>query len=209
MDFVTAATFGCRMATAFRAVALQGKIANDQWLAVHGCGGLGLSAVMIATAFVARVIAVDINDEALVLAKQFGAEHCLNARKVADVPGAILDLTKGGVDLSIDALGSADTAANSIRCLRKRGRHVQVGLLVADDAQPRIPMELVISRELEICGSHGLAATDYPAMMQLATTGTFDPRRLVRRSIKLEEAPAALAELGAFSNAGITVIELS
>ena len=209
MDYVTAATFGCRMATAFRAVALQGKIAKGQWLAVHGCGGLGLSAVMIAAALGARVVAVDIHDEALVLAKQFSAEQCLNARKVADVPGAIVDLTARGADVSLDALGSAETAGNSLRCLRKRGRHVQVGLLVGDDAQPRLPMELVISRELEIYGSHGLAAADYPALLQLATTGKLDPRRLVRRLIRLEEAPAALAELGAYSHAGIAVIDLS
>ena len=209
MDYVTAATFGCRMATAFRAVALQGRIAKDQWLAVHGCGGVGLSAVMIAGALGARVITVDINDEALVLAKQFGAEQGLNVRKVADVPGAILDLTNGGADVSIDALGSAETAANSLRCLRKRGRHIQVGLLVGEESQPRLPLELVISRELEICGSHGLAAADYPALMQLTTTGKLDPRRLVSRIITLEEAPAALNELGAFAHAGITVIELS
>jgi alcohol dehydrogenase len=209
MDYVTAATFGCRMATAFRAVALQGRIAKDQWLAVHGCGGVGLSAVMIAAALGARVIAIDINDEALVLAKQFGAEQGLNVRKVADVAGAILDLTNGGADISLDALGSVETASNSIRCLRKRGCHVQVGLLVGEDARPRLPMELVIARELEIFGSHGLAAANYPALMQLATTGKLDPRRLVSRLITLEEAPAALAELGAFAHAGITIIELS
>jgi alcohol dehydrogenase len=164
---------------------------------------------MIAAALGARVIAVDINDEAIVLAKQFGAEQGLNVRKVADVAGAILDLTNGGADISLDALGSVETASNSIRCLRKRGRHVQVGLLVGEDARPRLPMELVIAREREIFGSHGLAAANYPALMQLATTGKLDPRRLVSRLITLEEAPAALAELGAFAHAGITIIELS
>jgi alcohol dehydrogenase len=206
MDFITAASFGCRLATAYRAVALQGRVTAGEWVAVHGCGGLGLSAVMIASALGARVIAIDIHEEALALAEQLGAIHSVNARHVIDVPDAIRELTGRGADVSLDAFGGAETAANSLRCLRKRGRHVQVGMLAGDDAQPRLPMELVIARELEIYGSHGLAAADYGPLIELVTSGKLDPRRLVRRIISLAEAPAALAELGAFAHAGITVI---
>ncbi len=207
MDFVTAASFGCRLATAYRAVAIQGQVAAGDWVAVHGCGGLGLSAVMIAAALGARPIAIDIHDEALALAMQFGAAHVLNARHVNDVPDAIHQLTRRGADLSLDALGSGETAGNSLSCLRKRGRHIQVGLLAGDQAQPRLPMELVIARELEIYGSHGLAAADYAPLLSLVAAGKLDPRRLVRRIISLAEAPAALADLNAFSHAGITMIE--
>jgi alcohol dehydrogenase len=206
MDFVTAACFGCRLATAYRAVALQGQVRTGDWAAIHGCGGLGLSAVMIATVLGARVIAVDISDDALAAARELGAVHVLNACDVTDVPGAIRELTGRGADVSLDALGSSVTAANSLACLRKRGRHVQAGLLVGDDARPRLPMELVVARELEIVGSHGLAASDYRALLALATSGRLDPRRLVRRRISLEEAPAALAAMGDFGQVGITVI---
>jgi alcohol dehydrogenase len=208
MDFVTAASFGCRLATAYRAVAIQGRVSVGHWVAIHGCGGLGLSAVMIAAALGAQPIAVDIHDDALELARQFGAVHGMNATTIDNVPDAIRELTGRGADVSLDALGSAETASNSLRCLRKRGRHVQVGLLGGVDAQPRLPMELVVARELEILGSHGLAAADYAPLMSLVTSGKLDPRRLVRRIIALSEAPDALVELGRFNHAGITVIEM-
>jgi alcohol dehydrogenase len=161
IDDVAGAAFGCRLATAYRAVAQQGAAAVDEWVAVHGCGGVGLSAVMVAAALGARPIAVDVNASALSMAREFGAVHTINASEVDDIPAAIVELTGGrGAHLSLDALGSAATAANSLRCLRRRGRHIQVGLLAGSEFQPRMPMELVIARELEVRGSHGIAATD-------------------------------------------------
>ncbi len=145
-------------------------------------------------------------DEALELARSLGAEHVINARRLDDVPEAIRELTGRGAHLSLDALGSGETAANSLRCLRKRGRHVQVGLLVGRDARARLPMELVISRELELCGSHGLAAADYPPLMALTLAGKLDPRRLVRNVIRLAEAPQELAAMGKFQQVGVSVI---
>ncbi|HEX6962360.1 MAG TPA: zinc-dependent alcohol dehydrogenase family protein [Lacipirellula sp.] len=208
MSFVTAAALGCRLATAFRAVALQGRVKAGEWVAVHGSGGAGLSAIMVAAALGARPIAVDVSDDALKLAQEAGAEHTVNARKVADVASAIVEHSGRGADLSIDALGSAVTAVSSIRCLRKRGRHVQVGLLVGEDFEPRLPMHLVISRELEIYGSHGLAAADYSGLLSLVMSGKLQPQKLVQRTITLDEAPRALVELGEFNRAGITVIEM-
>jgi alcohol dehydrogenase len=162
---------------------------------------------MVSAALGGRPIAVDVRDEALDLAKSFGAVHLINARQCSDVPDAIRQLTAGrGADLSIDALGSAETAANSLRCLRKRGRHVQVGLLVADQAQPRLPMELVIARELEIYGSHGLAAADYARLLSLITSGKLRPGRLVQREISLSEAPQAIVEMGPFRHAGVSIV---
>ena len=208
MDYVTAASFGCRLATAYRAVAIQGGVRAGDWVAVHGCGGVGLSAVMIAAALGAQPIAVDIQADALTLAAELGAVHCLNARDVGDVPEAIRELTRRGADVSLDALGSGVTASNSLRCLQKRGRHVQVGLLAGGEAQPRLPMELVIGRELEIYGSHGLAAADYGPLMALVTSGKLDPRRLVRQTVGLAEGAVALAEMDRFDHVGITVIEM-
>ena len=108
---------------------------------------------------------------------------------------------------ALDALGSTTTSLNSIGGLRKRGRHVQVGLMVAGDARPAIPMDLVISRELEIRGSHGMAAHDYGAMLARISDGSLRPGRLVGRTIGLDEAPAALAAMDQPSAvAGMTVI---
>ena len=207
LDFVSAASLGCRVSTAYRAVVLQGKLQPEQWVAVHGCGGLGLSAIMIAVALGARVIGIDIHPAALELAKSLGATAVIDASKANDVPQAIYELTGRGADLSLDTLGSQITCANSIRCLRKGGRHVQVGLLVGDDASPRVPLELALSRELEIVGSHGLQASYYPELFRLITVGKLDPARLIRRTIALAEVPAVLAEMGTFTGVGMTIVD--
>ncbi len=206
IDFVTAASLGCRFSTSFRAVVEQGRVARDQWLAVHGCGGVGLSAIMIAHALGARIIAVDIDEDVLALAESLGADFAVNAARTSDVAGTIRDITKRGAHVSIDALGSEETCAHSIQCLRKRGRHVQVGLLAGKDARPRVPMDIVIARELEIVGSHGMQAARYDAMFGMITSGALDPGRLVGRRAALEEVPTLLPAMGGFGTTGITVI---
>ncbi len=202
IDFVTAAGLGCRFATAYRAVVMQGRVARGDWVAVHGCGGVGLAAVMIAAAHGARVIAVDVSAAALDLARAVGATHVVSPPS-AD---AIRALSGGGVHVGIDALGRASTFADSLAGLRRRGRHVQVGLLVADDANPPVDMGTVLARELEIVGSHGMAARDYPAMLGEIVVGRLDPTRLVTRTITLDEAPNALVAMSSGSAPGTTVI---
>ncbi|GAA2774915.1 zinc-dependent alcohol dehydrogenase family protein [Saccharopolyspora taberi] len=199
----TAAGLGCRFATAFRAVVLQGRVRPGEWVAVHGCGGVGLSAVMIAAACGARVVAVDIAAGALALARRFGAAECVDATGVS-AADSILEITGGGAHVSLDALGSGPTCAASIGGLRRRGRHVQVGLLPAD---PVLPMARVIALELELLGSHGMAAHDYPSMMDMIGSGALQPDLLVTETIGLDEAPAALAGMDAREGAGVTVIE--
>ena len=207
IDFVTAASLGCRFATSFRAVVVQGAVSSGQWVAVHGCGGVGLSALMIARALDAQVIAVDIDDRVLALARRLGATVTINAKERADVPGSIREITGRGADVSLDALGSAVTCANSLGCLRKRGRHVQVGLLAGDDYLPRVPMHQVIGRELQILGSHGMQASRYGDMLALIVAGRLDPRAMIGRTIPLEDAPGELVAMGGFGAVGITVID--
>ena len=154
LGFVEAASLGCRFMTAFAAVTEHGRVGAGDWVAVHGCGGVGLSALMIATALGGSVIAVDVDEETLALACSLGAAHTVDAR-AGDPAEAILELTGGGAHVSLDALGSTATCASSIRCLRKRGRHVQVGLMLEDDRNAAIPMDRVISHELELRGVHG------------------------------------------------------
>jgi alcohol dehydrogenase len=204
LSFSTAAGLGCRFATAFRAVVAQGRVAAGEWVAVHGCGGVGLSAVMIAAASGARVVAVDVSPAALDLARTFGAAHCLNASEVPDVAAAVRELTGGGAHLSLDALGSPVTCAASVGGLRRRGRHVQVGLLPQD---PVVPMGRVIGLELELLGSHGMAAHAYPRMLEMVRAGVLRPDLLVTSAITLDAAPAALEAMGTTPGAGVTIIE--
>ncbi|MEU6915963.1 zinc-dependent alcohol dehydrogenase family protein [Streptomyces olindensis] len=207
LSFTTAASLGCRFATAYRAVVRQGRVAALEWVAVHGCGGVGLSAVMIAAASGARVVAVDVSAEALELARKFGAAHCVDARAVPDTAAEVRDLTGGGAHLSLDALGAPATCAASVNGLRRRGRHVQVGLLPSPDGTTPVPMARAIALELELLGSHGMAAHAYPPMLELVRSGVLRPDLLVTSTIPLDGAPSALAAMGTAPGAGATVIE--
>jgi alcohol dehydrogenase len=204
LDPVTAASLGCRYATAFRAVVQVARVRAGEWVAVHGCGGVGLSTVQIAAAAGARVIAVDVSPGALGLARELGAEGTVDG--AVDVPGAIAELTGGGAGVSLDALGSAGTCVNSIRSLAPRGRHVQVGLLPPEQGRPDVPMDRVIALELQLLGSHGMAAHAYPELLGLIAAGRLAPQRLVTRRLGLDAAGTALAEVGA--RPGIAVVTL-
>jgi alcohol dehydrogenase len=207
VDLIAAAALGCRFATAFRAVVLHGRVRPGDWVAVFGCGGVGLSAVMIAMARGARVVAVDISPAARRRAQELGASAAFG---IDDAAARVRDASAGGVHVSLDALGSPDTAVASIRSLRPRGRHVQVGLLLGAASTPPLPMDLVIAGELEIYGSHGMAARDYPPLLTMVASGSLRPDRLVGRVIGLEEAPGALMEMDEpASTPGITVIDLT
>lgn len=206
MNFQTAASLGCRFATSFRAVVDQGKVTGGQWVAIHGCGGVGLSAIMIATALGAQVIAIDIDQEKLKLARKIGAVATIDASN-SNVIEVVREISKGGVHVSIDALGNPQTLFNSVSCLRKRGKHIQVGLLLGDQKNSAIPMNLVLSNELEIFGSHGMQAWRYPEMIQMITAGKMNPELLIGKSITLEATVTALMEMNKFQDTGVTLID--
>lgn len=204
ISFATAAAMGCRFGTAFRAVCAQGRAQPGAWVAVHGCGGVGLSAIMIAQAIGARVVAIDIRDEPLARAKVLGAEITLNANSI-DVAAAVREATGSGADISIDALGGTATFTNSVCCLRKRGRHVQVGLLTNDDVLLPVAIQRLVAWELEIAGSHGIQAHAYAGMFDLIAAGRLDPSHLIERTLPLAAAAQELASLDNYTGAGITI----
>lgn len=205
VDFATAASLGCRFATAYRSLVGRARVAAGEWVTVIGAGGVGLSAVMIARALGARPIAVDRNPAALELATRLGAEHVVLAE--VDVPAAVAAITDGGSHVAVDAVGSEQTSADAVLSLRRRGRHVQVGLLPPVDGQPRVPMSRVIAWELDLLGSHGMAAGDYPVMLALIERGVLEPQRLVERTVGLEEAGALLPTFDRATAAGVTMID--
>ncbi len=206
MDFATAASLGCRFVTSFRAVVDQGRVTPGEWVAVHGCGGVGLSAIMIASTMGANVVAIDLTDEKLDFAKKIGAVATVNAAKTPSVVKAVKEITNGGAHMSIDALGHPSTCYNSISNLRRRGRHVQVGLMLGEQAKPQVPMAKVIAFELEIRGSHGMQAFRYQDMMEMIRAGKLAPERLIGKHLSLEEAPAALMAMDRFEGLGISVV---
>lgn len=206
LDFIESALLGCRFITSYRAVVAQGKVLPGQWVAVHGCGGVGLSAIQIAHAMGAQVIAIDIDEEKLKFAQLAGANILFNVKKIENIISAIKDITNGGAHVSIDALGSTDTCVNSILSLRKRGKHIQVGLMTGNHAKPMIPMGPVIANELEILGSHGMQAHQYPGMLDLIVKGVLRPQQLLGKTVSLEQAPKELMCMDSFRGIGVTVI---
>ncbi len=206
IDYATAASLGCRFATSFRAIVFQGRTQPGDWVAVHGCGGVGLSAVMIAAALGAQVIAVDVKSDRMELARRCGANYVINAA-ATDVVGAVRELSSGGVHVSLDALGSRQTCWNSVKSLRKRGRHVQVGLMLGSEADPPVPMGSVIGNELEILGSHGMQAFEYGRMLAMIESGAINPAMLIGDRVTLSEAALLLPEMNEFPGTGVTVID--
>lgn len=202
ISFEVAAALGCRFATAFRGLTAKTNIDAEDLVAVFGCGGVGLSAVMIAKAFGAKVVAIDLNETALRNAKEIGADFAFH------FSNAIEEIqSMGGAHLSVDALGSQQTAEASVKSLRRLGKHIQLGLLLTEDGLTPMAMARVIGWELELIGSHGMAAIDYPEMLKMITDGKLNPELFIKRTISLEDAPQALKEMNNSIQDGITVIK--
>ncbi|WP_114907785.1 alcohol dehydrogenase catalytic domain-containing protein [Ornithinimicrobium murale] len=207
VSFAVAAGLGCRFATAYRAVVDVGRVRAGETVAVFGCGGVGLAVVMVAASLGAQVIATDINSASLDLATTLGADLTVDAAR-PDLGARIEEATGGGADVAIDALGSIETSREATGSLTVGGRHVQVGLLppAVVDGRATVPMHTVIARELQVLGSHGMPARDYPRMLADIADGRLAPERLLGRTISLEEAPAALAAMGVRTEPGVTII---
>ncbi|KPV44271.1 zinc-dependent alcohol dehydrogenase family protein [Alicyclobacillus ferrooxydans] len=206
VGFTEAAALGCRFMTAFHGMIDQAKIRPGEWVAVHGCGGVGLSAIQIASAVGANVIAVDIAEDKLAFAKELGAVATINAKQVPAVK-AIKELTNGGADVSVDALGVSATCQASILSLRKRGRHLQIGMTSrAEQGMIALPIDFIVSCEVQMVGSFGMPVHRYPQLLQMVAQGVLKPGRLVTNTISIEEAGAVLSAMSDFSNMGVTVV---
>jgi alcohol dehydrogenase len=204
VDDAAAAGLGCRFATAYRALTARAAVQPGEWVTVVGAGGVGLSAVQVAVAMGARVVAVDRGAAALAMARTLGAEHTVPADG-RDVAAEVHEMTGGGSHVAVDAVGTASACADAITSLRRRGRHVQVGLLVGGPTA--VPMDRVIAWELDVLGSHGMAAVDYPGMLRLVEDGTLRPQDLVERVVGLEAGAQLLTTVDTSSPAGVTLID--
>lgn len=206
IDFVEASSMGCRYVTAFHAILDQGQVRADESVVVYGCGGVGLSAIQIATAMGARVIAVDLDDRKLELAKKVGAADVINAKKTDPVK-AVMELTHGGADVSADALGIAATCRNSIMSLRKRGRHIQIGLTTqGEKGEVALPVDQIVFKELQITGSLAIQSFRYPALLDMVERGRLAPRELITETLPIEKAFSVIEQMSTFENVGMSVI---
>ena len=207
IGFVEGASLGCRFMTSFHGLVDRAQVRPGEWVAVHGCGGIGLAAVQIAAAAGCHVIAVDIDPAKLEAARAQGAVAIVNASS-EDAPGAVRELTRGGAEVAVDALGVTATCRNSVLSLRKRGRHLQIGLTgAAERGDIPVPIDFIVMRELTLLGSLGMAPPRYGAMLKLVERGVLRPGALVSRTVPLEEAGAVLASMDRFSTIGVVVID--
>ena len=206
IEFVEASSMGCRYVTAFHGILDQGHVQADETVVVYGCGGVGLSAIQIATALGARVIAVDLDDHKLELAKNAGASDVINGKKTDPVK-AVRDLTQGGADVSVDALGIAATCRNAVASLRKRGRHIQIGLTTqGEKGEVALPVDQIVFREIQFIGSLAIQSFRYPAILSMVERRRLEPRKLISQTIALEKAFGVIEQMSTFENAGISVI---
>ena len=207
IDFRAAAIMGCRFVTAFHGVVDQAQIRPGEWLAVFGCGGVGLSAISIASAVGARVIAVDIDDRKLENAMDVGAHAGVNGANV-DAVEAIKEITDGGAHAAVDALGIADTVVSTLLSLRPRGRHVQIGFTTAQEAgQVALPIDLIAARELHIIGAFGMPLTQYDAVLGLVTSSGIDLNKLLSHTVSIEDAGSVLESMERYETLGTVVID--
>lgn len=201
------AGLGCRFMTSFHALSHRADVYPGDWVAIHGCGGIGLSAVHIADALGANVIAIDLFKEKLELASDLGAVITLNANETIDVTETVKNITDGGADVSIDALGIAETCRNSVKCLRKLGQHIQIGLTSTHDgSEISLPTDLIATQELKIIGTYGMQPHRFNEIFQMIQHGKINPGSLVTDKISIEETPEILESMTEYQTSGIPVI---
>lgn len=206
LEFAQAAALGCRFMTAFHGIVDRARVQAGEWVVVYGCGGVGLSAINIATALGAQCIAVDVNSGNLELAKKMGAIHTVDARE-ADPVEAVLQITKGGAHVSVDALGSKVTCLNGINSLRKRGRHLQIGITKqGPEGDVPLPVTAMIMKEIEFITTLGMQAHRYGAMLPLVVQGRLSPQVMVNREISLSEVQGIFEDMTRNANTGTFVV---
>ncbi len=178
--------------TPYHAVVNRGQVRPGDNVVVFGCGGIGLNLVQMAAAVGANVIAVDIVDEKLDWARRLGAQATLNPSNVERVDKELRKLTGGGADVGFEAIGNPSTQEQTFASLRTGGRFVVVGYSSK-------PMTLdsgrVMYREMEIIGSLGCRAVDYPRVLDLVRQGKIKVQELVTDRYPLEDINAGLDAL--------------
>lgn len=206
VDFLTAATLGCRFMTSYHGVVNRAHLRPGDWVTIFGLGGVGLSAVQIASALGARVVAISRSEEKLARAREEGAIATVLAGE-EHLADTLKEITGGGAHVAIDALGSKDTLLGGILALRKGGRHVQLGLTgQIEKGIVGLPVDAMVLQEITFVGSLGCPTTSYPGLLSLVASGKLAPKRLVTQRIPIEQASEVLSSMTDFATLGFNVI---
>ena len=201
------AGLGCRFVTSYHAIADRSGIEAGDWVAVHGCGGIGLSAVDVATALGGNVIAVDLQDEKLDMAEDMGAVETVNGEDVDDVPSEIDDITDGGAQISVDALGIRTTCLNSINSVEPTGTHVQIGITTAEEeGRIDMPIDYMLHSEIDCVTAKGFQPHRYDEIFRLMHEDKIHPQDLVTKHVHLDDINDRLEAMTNFETKGVEVI---
>ena len=204
-----AAILGCAVFTAYGAVRHAADLRPGETVAVIAVGGVGMNLVQVARAFgAAQVIAVDIQDEKLAMARRLGATHTVNGAR-GDAVAQVRELTAGlGVDVSFEALGRAETFVQASEVLRDGGRMVAIGIAPGTTTAP-VEITRLVRRSQRLIGSYGARTrTDMPAVLELAARGILKPEDIVTRTYALEEVDQAYRALAAGQISGRAIVRI-
>ncbi|HEY1291750.1 MAG TPA: zinc-binding dehydrogenase, partial [Chloroflexota bacterium] len=204
-----AAILGCAVFTAFGAVRHSADLHTGETVAVIAVGGVGMNLVQVARAFgAAQIIAVDIVDEKLEMARRLGATHTVNGSR-EKVVATVRELTGGnGVDVAFEALGRAETFIQASEVLRDGGRMVAIGIAPGTTTAP-LEITRLVRRSQRVIGSYGARTrTDMPHVLDLAARGVFRPEDVVTRRYHLEQVDEAYTALARGQIAGRAIIEM-
>ena len=198
MPLVTAAVLGCGVITGVGAVVNTARVKAGSNVVVMGLGGIGINAIQAAALVGARrVIAVDLLDNKLAFARQFGATHTINARNENTVE-AVKELTNGrGADYIFVTVGSPRAVTDSLNMIRKRGTIVLVGL-IGDDVTIPLPVSKVVLNEFRVIGSFmgsSRISQDIPQLVDLYQQGRLKLDELVTAKYPIEQINEAIESM--------------
>jgi S-(hydroxymethyl)glutathione dehydrogenase/alcohol dehydrogenase len=169
------------------------QVPSGATVAVIGCGGIGLNTIQFLKCFGAYpIIAVDIADEKLEAAKQFGATHTINAN-AEDPVKAVTKLTDGGVDKAFEAIGNPKTSDQIIQATRPGGTATIIGGL--GNGPFTISSGNFVTREITITGVSSRQANDVEEVFQMAKLGRIELKSLITKSYRYDQINEALADL--------------
>ncbi|PIC82992.1 alcohol dehydrogenase catalytic domain-containing protein [Sporosarcina sp. P1] len=205
VSYLDASALGCRFMTAFHGLVDRAQLMPGEWVAVYGCGGVGLSLINIAAAMGAAVIGVDINEGNLELAKKMGAVHTINSSKT-DPAEAIRELTNGGAHISVDAIGRTETCLSSIGSLQKDGRHLQIGVISNNEGKVLLPANELLTKEIRFLTAFGMPVQRYTSLLPLVAQGKLTPGKMVNSEVSLSDVNGLFQAMSRNALTGTSIV---
>jgi succinate semialdehyde reductase (NADPH) len=209
LELVDSAIFGCALMTAYGAVAEVGGLKPGESVAVFGAGGVGGSVVQMARALGAgRILAIDVDDDKLALARSLGATDTINARTDDAVAVAREMTDEAGVDIAFEAIGRPETFRQTVEVVADGGRCVMVGIAPVG-LTAEIEITRLVRRKLQILGSFGgRPRHDLPALMELAVKGQLRLDGAIGQRFSLDQTDEAYTRLANGEITGRAIIEM-